>query len=223
MTQAQKPPHLAVAALLAAVAAVLQFIEFSIPIMPAFIKMDVSELPALIASFAYGPVAGIVVCLIKNLIKLPSTSTAAVGELFNFVMGALFVGVAGFVYKRSKTRRSALIGAGAGALVMALVSVPYNYFVVYPAYVVLYHLPLEAIIGMYQAINPSVDGLLACLLTFNLPFTLFKAAGPPVPPPQRRPCGRAARRATAARPVPPSQTAAGSLRSAHSGFGQCRG
>ena len=68
----------------------------------------------------------------------------------------------------------ALIGAGAGALVMALVSVPYNYFVVYPAYVVLYHLPLEAIIGMYQAINPSVDGLLACLLTFNLPFTLFK-------------------------------------------------
>ncbi len=48
--------------------------------MPAFIKLDVSELPALIASFAYGPVAGIVVCLIKNLIKLPSTSTAAVGS-----------------------------------------------------------------------------------------------------------------------------------------------
>ena len=113
-------------------------------------------------------------CLIKNLIKLPSTSTAAVGELFNFVMGALFVGVAGFVYKRSKTRRSALIGAGLGALIMAVVSVPYNYFIVYPAYVVLYHLPLEAIIGMYQAINPSVDGLLTCLITFNFPFTLFK-------------------------------------------------
>ena len=74
----------------------------------------------------------------------------------------------------SKRDRNTAIGAGAGALVMALVSVPYNYFVVYPAYVVLYHLPLEAIIGMYQAINPSVDGLLACLLTFNLPFTLFK-------------------------------------------------
>ena len=74
----------------------------------------------------------------------------------------------------SKRDRNTAIGAGAGALVMALVSVPYNYFIVYPAYVVLYHLPLEAIIGMYQAINPSVDGLLACLLTFNLPFTLFK-------------------------------------------------
>ena len=145
-------------AMLGAVAAVLMYMEFPIPIMPSFVKLDVSELPALLAAYAYGPVSGIAVCLIKNLIKLPSTSTAAVGELFNFVMGALFVGVAGFVYKRSKTRRSALI----------------NYFIVYPAYVVLYHLPLEAIIGMYQAINPSVDGLLTCLITFNFPFTLFK-------------------------------------------------
>ena len=113
-------------AMLGAVAAVLMYMEFPIPIMPSFIKLDVSELPALLAAYAYGPVSGIAVCLIKNLIKLPSTSTAAVGELFNFVMGALFVGVAGFVYKRSKTRRSALIGAGLGALIMAVVSVPYN-------------------------------------------------------------------------------------------------
>ena len=161
-------------AMLGAVAAVLMYLEFPIPIMPAFVKLDVSELPALIASFAYGPVSGVLVCLIKNLIKLPSTSTAAVGELFNFVMGALFVGVAGIVYKRNKTRKGAIVGALLGALVMAVVSVPYNYFIVYPAYVVLYHLPLEAIIGMYQAINPSVDGLLTCLITFNFPFTLFK-------------------------------------------------
>lgn len=163
-------------AMLGAVAAVLMYLEFPIPIMPAFVKLDVSELPALIASFAYGPVSGILVCLIKNLIKLPSTSTAAVGELFNFVMGALFVGVAGLIYKRNKTRKGAIVGALLGALVMAVVSVPYNYFIVYPAYVVMYHLPLDAIIGMYQTINPNVNGLLACLLVFNLPFTFVKGA-----------------------------------------------
>ena len=76
-------------AMLGAVAAVLMYMEFPIPIMPSFVKLDVSELPALLAAYAYGPVSGIAVCLIKNLIKLPSTSTAAVGELFNFVMGAL--------------------------------------------------------------------------------------------------------------------------------------
>ena len=107
-------------AMLGAVAAVLMYLEFPIPIMPAFVKLDVSELPALIASFAYGPVSGILVCLIKNLIKLPSTSTAAVGELFNFVMGALFVGVAGLIYKRNKTRKGAIVGALLGALVIVV-------------------------------------------------------------------------------------------------------
>ncbi|MCI6306618.1 MAG: ECF transporter S component [Subdoligranulum sp.] len=175
MTKATKHTRaLTGTAMLAAVATILMYMEFPIPIMPGFIKMDISELPALIASFAYGPLSGIAVCLIKNLIKLPSTSTAAVGELFNFVMGALFVGVAGIVYKKNKTRKGAIIGAVAGALIMALVSLPYNYFVVYPAYVVMYHLPLEAIIGMYQAINPNVNGLLACLVTFNVPFTFAK-------------------------------------------------
>ena len=161
-------------AMLGAVATILMYLEFPIPIMPAFIKMDVSELPALIAGFAYGPVSGVVVCLIKNLIKLPSTTTAAVGELFNFVMGALFVGTAALVYKKIKSRKGAAIGSVLGAAVMAIVSVPYNYFIVYLAYVVFYGMPLDAIVGTYQAINPGVDGLLACLLTFNLPFTFFK-------------------------------------------------
>ena len=161
-------------AMLGAVATILMYLEFPIPIMPAFIKMDVSELPALIAGFAYGPVSGVVVCLIKNLLQLPSTTTAAVGELFNFVMGALFVGTAALVYKKIKSRKGAAIGSVLGAAVMAIVSVPYNYFIVYPAYVVFYGMPLDAIVGTYQAINPGVDGLLACLLTFNLPFTFFK-------------------------------------------------
>ena len=175
MTKATKHTRaLTGTAMLAAVATILMYMEFPIPIMPGFSKMDISELPALIASFAYGPLSGIAVCLIKNLIKLPSTSTAAVGELFNFVMGALFVGVAGIVYKKNKTRKGAIIGAVAGALILALVRLPYNHFVVYPAYVVMYHLPLEAIIGMYQAINPNVNGLLACLVTFNVPFTFAK-------------------------------------------------
>ena len=169
--------NLTVAAMLSAVAFILMFIEFPLPMLiPSFVKMDFSDLPALLGAFALGPVYGVVISFMKNLLHIiiKGTSTACVGELCNFMLGAVFSAVAGFVYKRSKTRRSALIGAGMGALVMAVVSVPYNYFIVYPAYVVMYHLPLEAIIGMYQAINPSVDGLLACLLTFNLPFTLFK-------------------------------------------------
>lgn len=180
MTQKQKTHRLAVAAMLSAVAAVLQFIEFSIPLMPGFIKLDVSDLPALLGTFSLGPVYGVVIQLVKNLLHLPFGSSAGVGEISNFLHGAVFVFVAGLVYLRHKSRRSALWGSLAGALAMAIVCVPLNYFFIYPAFVVIYGLPMEGIIGMYQAILggiaevPTGNALLNCLLVFNIPFTFCK-------------------------------------------------
>ena len=168
---------LTVAAMLSAVAFILMFIEFPIPMLiPAFIKMDFSDLPALLGAFALGPVYGVVISFMKNLlhIVIKGTSTACVGELSNFILGAIFSAVAGYIYKHHKSRKTAIIGAVAGAVAMGVLSVPSNYFVVYPAYVQFYHMPLEAILGMYQAILPSADSLIKCLILFNLPFTLVK-------------------------------------------------
>ena len=169
--------NLTVAAMLSAVAFILMFIEFPIPMLiPAFIKMDFSDLPALLGAFALGPVYGVIISFMKNLlhIVIKGTSTACVGELYNFILGAIFSAVAGYLYKHHKSRKTAIIGAVAGAVAMGVLSVPSNYFVVYPAYVQFYHMPLEAILGMYQAILPSADSLIKCLILFNLPFTLVK-------------------------------------------------
>ena len=166
--------------MLAAVAAVLQFVEFSIPVMPAFIKLDVSDLPALLGTFSLGPVYGVAIQLVKNLLHLPFGSSAGVGELSNFLLGAVFAFIAGIVYKKHKNRGGALWGSVAGAAAMAVISIPINYFIVYPAYVVLYGLPLEGIVGMYEAILgtvaqiPTGNALFNCLLVFNVPFTLCK-------------------------------------------------
>lgn len=81
MTQKQKTHHIAVAAMLCAVAFVLQFIEFSIPLIPSFVKLDLSDLPALLGTFSLGPVYGVVIQLVKNLLHLPFGSSAGVGEL----------------------------------------------------------------------------------------------------------------------------------------------
>ena len=175
--EAQRTHKLAVAGMLSAVAFVLMYIEFPIPaLIPAFVKLDVSDLPELLAAFALGPVWGIVVTFLKNVLFsiLHGTSSAYVGELFNFLLGSVFSFTAGLVYHRGKTRKSALAGAFAGAAMMALVSVPVNYFIVYPAYVQVYKMPMDAIIGMYQEINPAVNNLMACLVLFNLPFTFCK-------------------------------------------------
>jgi len=83
MTQQQKTHRLAVSAMLTAVAAVLQFLEFSIPLVPSFIKLDFSDLPALLGTFSLGPVYGVAIQLVKNLLHLPFGSSAGVGELSN--------------------------------------------------------------------------------------------------------------------------------------------
>lgn len=167
-----KTRRLVVTAMLAAVSTVLMFIDFSVPFMPAFIKMDISELPALIASFSMGPFSGTAVCFIKNLINLTRTSTGGVGELANFMHGVFFVVPAGLIYRKLKSRKGAFAGCVIGATVMAVLSVPINYFITYPIYAKF--MPIDAIIGMYQAIIPSVNGLLQCLLVFNMPFTFIK-------------------------------------------------
>lgn len=164
---------LAVTAMLSAAATVLMALDFPIPfLIPPFVKMDFSELPALLAAFSLGPVWGAAVCLVKNLINLTMSSTNGVGELCNLLLGLCFVIPAGLIYKHRKTRRGALTAALAGAALMAVCSIPVNYFISYPFYTSF--MPLDTIIGMYQSLIPSVDGLLACLIIFNAPFTLLK-------------------------------------------------
>ena len=162
-----------VTAMLSAISFVLMYFEFPIPIMPAFIKFDFSDLPALIGTFAYGPLCGVIVCLIKNLLHLMDSNSMLVGELSNFILGAAFVIPAGLIYKFKKTKKSALIGGITGAVFMGVFCVFSNYFIVYPVYYQV-AMPEEAILGMYQAILPSMKSILQSLIVFNLPFTVVK-------------------------------------------------
>lgn len=161
-----------VAAILSAISIVLMFFSFSVPFMPFFIKMDFSEVPALIATFALGPWWGVAVCLIKNVVNGLFSTTGWVGEFCNFLLGVLFVLPAGYIYKFRKSRKTALIGSLTGAIVMAAVSLPVNYFITYPMYAKF--MPIEQIIGLYQKIFSGVNGLFECLLVFNVPYNILK-------------------------------------------------
>ena len=165
--------YITVTAMLSAVAYVLMFIDFPIPfLIPSFIQMDISELPALIGAFAMGPMCGVLVCLVKNLLHLFITSTGGVGELSNFLLGVMFVLPAGIIYDMKKNKKSARNGALIGAVLMGLVSIPVNYFLTYPIY---YNFMPEAVIlEAYRAIVPSMKNILQCLICFNMPFTIVK-------------------------------------------------
>ena len=168
---------LAVTGMLTALAIVLQYIEFPVPMLvPPFLKMDFSDLPELIAAFVIGPVWGVAVCFLKNLIHIPFGSTGGVGELSNFLLGAVFALTAGLIYQRNKTKKTALLACGLGSLAMAVFSFPINYFIVYPVYSNLWFGGnMGLIVDMYKLILPFSDSLEKCLVIFNVPFTLVKA------------------------------------------------
>lgn len=164
---------LTVTALLGATATILMFLSFGLPILPNYLKVDFSEMPALLASFALGPVYGAAVCLIKNIINLFATTTGGIGELCNFLIGVLFVVPAGLIYRRRPSRKTALIGMIVGTLVMSVGSILVNYFIVYPTYQAF--MSEQMIVDMYSAIVPAADTILKGILIFNLPLTFAKA------------------------------------------------
>lgn len=155
--------------MLAAVATALQYLEIPSPVN--FIALDLSDLPALIGAFAYGPIAGIVIELVKNIIHLAVSRSGYVGELSNFILGAVFVGIAGLIYMRKKNKKTAILAGVIGALAMAIISYPSNLFVVYPFY---YNfMPKEAVLGVYQDLF-KVNSIEMAILIYNVPFTFIK-------------------------------------------------
>ena len=159
-------------AMLAAVAYLLAFVEFPVPLSPAFARMDLSDLPALIGAFAFGPIAGLLIELVKNSLQLLTTSTGGVGELANFIIGASYVIVAGFIYKHRKTKKTALIACAVASLVMGIAAAIANYFILLPLFE--NFMPLDQLIASFGEFLPFIRTKLDIVLFNAFPFNLLK-------------------------------------------------
>ena len=159
-------------AVLSAIAFILAYFEFPVPLSPSFARMDISDLPALIGAFAYGPLAGVLIELVKNALQLTSTATAGVGELANFIMGGVFVFVAGLIYRKNKNKKTALIACLIASLAMGVTAAVVNYFVLLPAFEAF--MPLSELIASFGEFMPFIKTKLDVVLFNALPFNLLK-------------------------------------------------
>jgi riboflavin transporter FmnP len=164
--------HVTGIAMLSAIAFVLQFIELPMPLSPSFAKLDFSDLPALIGSFAYGPLAGILIELVKNLLHLLQTKTGGIGEIANFAVGAALVAPAGMIYRIHKTKNQAVIGCVVGSVGMGIVSALMNYYVLLPLYQAF--MPMDQIIAMFGQFIPIIQTKLDVVLFNALPMNVAK-------------------------------------------------
>ena len=161
-----------VTALLAAISYILAFLEFPVPLSPPFARMDLSDFPALIGAFAFGPVAGIMIELVKNALQLFSTSTGGVGELANFLMGGAFVLTAGLIYRALRTKKGAWIACIAGSVAMGIVAAIANYFILLPMFEMF--MPLDEVIASFGEFIPFIKTKLDVVLFNAFPFNLLK-------------------------------------------------
>ena len=167
---------LAMIGMFSAIAMILHVLDFPIFFAPSFYKMDFSELPILVGSFAFGPVAGVMMEFVKILLKLllKGTSTAFVGDLANFVVGCSLILPASAVYSFKKTKKSAMIACVIGTLFMTIFGTAFNAVYLLPAFSKFYGMPLDTILAMGTEVNPLakegsiVSFVAACVAPMNL-------------------------------------------------------
>lgn len=160
--------------LLSAVAFLLMFVEMPIPgLFPDFLKIDISDIPALIAGLAMGPAAGICVEIVKNFLHtIVATTTGGVGEIANIIVGSAFVVGTSFVYRRKRNFKSLVLGFVCGTVSIAVVGSIVNYFFLLPFYGQL--MGMDAIISLGHTVNPNVHNLGTFVLWFIAPFNIIK-------------------------------------------------
>lgn len=164
-------------ALLGAIAVVLMLFEIPLWFAPPFYELDFSEVPVLIGAFALGPVAGVIIEMLKILINLVITgsTSAAVGELANFLIGCSFVVPAAIVYYRNKTIKNAIKGMIIGTVCMVFLGALMNAFVLLPAYAYfLTDMTIDKLIGMGTAVNSAITNMSTFIFYAVVPFNLLK-------------------------------------------------
>lgn len=162
--------------MLGGIATILMLFEFPLPFAPSFYEIDLSEVPVLIGTFAMGPIAGVLIELVKILLNffLNGTVTAGVGEVANFCIGCSMCVPAGIIYKRVKTRKGAIIGLVVGALVMTFLGCFINAYVMLPTYAKAFQMPIDALIAMGNKVNMAITDLFTFVMFAVVPFNLIK-------------------------------------------------
>lgn len=130
--------------MLSSIAYLLMLLNFPMPPFQSFLLVDFSDIPALIAALIFGPIAGILVELFKNLLDFVMTGSPTgvpVGHIANFLAGILFILPTYYVYNKLKTKKGMTIALIAGTVTMSIIMSILNYYFILPAYTALMGFP----------------------------------------------------------------------------------
>lgn len=155
---------------------VVPYLKFSLPFFASFLEINFSDVIALISGFAFGPLTGALVQLVKVLIKLPMSSTAMVGELSDLLLGIILVVPAAIYYRRHKTKTGAIKALVLTSVLHIIAAAILNWLILTPFYVEFYFGGAQQVLIDWVAVtNPQVTDLgWSYILWLIVPFNAFR-------------------------------------------------
>ena len=160
--------------ILSAIGYILMFISVPLPMLfPEFLKIDISDLTALLGGISLGPMAGITIAFLKNLLQFITgmSTTGGVGEFANFLIGGSFVFTVSYIYSKKRNIQGVIIGLVSGIVVMTVVGCIANYFIILPFYAWI-GWSIDAVVSMGAAINPAIDSKMSFIIWMIAPFNI---------------------------------------------------
>ena len=163
--------------ILSAIGYILMFISVPLPMLfPEFLKIDISDLTALLGGISLGPMAGVTIAFLKNLLQFITgmSTTGGVGEFANFLIGGSFVFTVSYIYSKKRNIQGVIIGLVSGMVVMTVVGCVANYFIILPFYATI-GWSIDAVVSMGAAINPVIDSKMSFVIWMIAPFNILKS------------------------------------------------
>ena len=163
--------------ILSAIGYILMFISVPLPMLfPEFLKIDISDLTALLGGISLGPMAGVTIAFLKNLLQFITgmSTTGGVGEFANFLIGGSFVFTVSYIYSKKRNIKGVIIGLVSGMVVMTVVGCVANYFIILPFYATI-GWSIDAVVSMGAAINPVIDSKMSFVIWMIAPFNILKS------------------------------------------------
>lgn len=163
--------------ILSAIGYILMFISVPLPMLfPEFLKIDISDLTALLGGISLGPMAGVTISFLKNLLQFITgmSTTGGVGEFANFLIGGSFVFTVSYIYSKKRNIQGVIIGLVSGIVVMTVVGCIANYFIILPFYATI-GWSIDAVVSMGAAINPAIDSKMSFIIWMIAPFNILKS------------------------------------------------
>ena len=167
--------RITVAGLFGAIAFVLMYFNFGIPVISPFAEFDLSALPELIGGYVLGPLGAVYIIVIKLLLKLlfQGTSSMFTGEVQNLILSLSYALPAILYYRKHRTKKGAVIGLVIGSIISIAMAVITNLYLIFPAYIKLYGMNWDGIIEICTAANPMIKNIPTFVAFSVIPFNVI--------------------------------------------------